>query len=158
MKATSVKSPKLKQVQRMNITIRIIALATLIAPLTLVAESAAKTPPLRETVTPVFQHEIPNVPGKSLISVVVNYAPGASSDSHSHAASAFIYVYVLAGEIRSQVDDAPAKVYKAGETFYEMPGAKHRVSENASTQHPASILATFVVDSDDHALTVPDKQ
>ena len=137
---------------------RIIALAILFAPLTLFADSVASTPALRETVTPVFQHEIPNIPGKSLISVVVNYAPGATSVSHSHAASAFIYVYVLAGEIRSQVDNAPAKVYRAGETFYEVPGAKHRVSENASTQHPASILATFVVDSKDHALTVPDTQ
>ena len=144
------------QMQRMNPVLRMIAIALLVAPLALFAESAAAAPPLRETVTPVFQHEIPNVPGKSLISVVVNYAPGASSVSHSHAASAFIYVYVLTGEIRSQVDDAPAKVYKAGETFFEVPGAKHRVSENASSESPASILATFVVDSNDHALTTPE--
>ncbi len=146
------------QIQRTNFVIRLIALASLIAPLTLFAESAANTPPLQETVTPVFEHEIPNVPGKNLISVVVNHAPGASSISHSHAASAFIYVYVLSGEIRSQVDGAPAKIYKAGETFYEVPGAKHRISENASMQNPARMLATFVVDSSDHALTVPDKQ
>ena len=122
---------------------------------TVLADSAN---PQRETVTPVFQHEIPNIPGKSLISVVVNYAPGASSVSHSHAASAFIYVYVLAGEIRSQVGDASAKVYKAGESFFEEPGEKHRVSENASTQNPASLLATFVVDSNETALTTPDEQ
>ena len=137
--------------------IRTIALAILITPLTLFADSGVETTPLRETVTPVVQHEIPNIPGKSVMSFVVNYAPGAASVSHSHAASAFIYVYVLSGEIRSQVDDAPAKIYRAGETFFEAPGAKHRVSENASTEHPASILATFVVDSSDHALTVSEQ-
>ncbi len=135
-----------------------IALAALIVPLMSLAAMADSPTPQRETVTPVFQHEIPNIPGKSLISVVVNYAPGASSVSHSHAASAFIYVYVLAGEIRSQVGDAPPKVYQAGESFFEEPGDKHRVSENASTQNPASLLATFVVDSNESALTTPDKQ
>jgi quercetin dioxygenase-like cupin family protein len=134
-----------------------IALAALIAPLMSFAAVADSPPPQRETITPVFQHAIPNIPGKSLISVVVNYAPGASSVSHSHAASAFIYVYVLTGEIRSQVGDAPAKVYKAGESFFEEPGEKHRVSENASTQHPASLLATFVVDSTERELTTSDK-
>jgi quercetin dioxygenase-like cupin family protein len=135
-----------------------IALAALIAPLISFAVVAEPPPPLRETVTPVFQQEISNIPGKSLVSVVVNYAPGASSVSHRHAASAFIYVYVLTGEIRSQVGDAPAKVYKAGETFFEKPGERHRVSENASTQHPASLLATIVVDSNERELTTPDKQ
>ena len=41
--------------------------------------------------------------------------------SHHHAASAFIYAYVLSGAIRSQVGDDPAKVYHAGEGFYENP-------------------------------------
>lgn len=31
-----------------------------------------------ETVTPNFQHAIPNIPGKSLTAVVVDYAPGAA--------------------------------------------------------------------------------
>jgi quercetin dioxygenase-like cupin family protein len=63
---------------------------------------------------------------------------------------------VLSGAIRSQVDDAPAKVYGVGESFYEMPGAHHRISENASDREPASLLAVFVVDSNDKPLTTPD--
>ncbi len=133
-------------------------LAALCAPLMSFAVLADSATPQRETITPVFRHEISNIPGKSLLSVVVNYAPGASSVSHSHAASAFIYVYVLTGEIRSQVGDAPPKVYRAGESFFEEPGEKHRVSENASTSNPASLLTTFVVDSNETALTTPDKQ
>jgi quercetin dioxygenase-like cupin family protein len=74
-----------------------------------------------------------------------------------HAASAFIYAYVLSGAIRSQAGDDPAKVYHAGEGFYETPGAHHRISENASDKEPASMLAVFVVDSKDDPLTTPDK-
>jgi quercetin dioxygenase-like cupin family protein len=109
-----------------------------------------------EQVKPAFQHALPNVAGKSLIAVVVNYPPGAKSPAHHHAPSAFIYAYVLSGAIRSQVDDAPAKIYQVGESFYEMPGSHHRVSENASDHEPASLLAVFVVDSNDKALTTPD--
>src|SRR5262249_53704203 len=76
-----------------------------------------------ETVTPHFEHAIPNIPGKSLIALVVDYAPGGASPSHTHAKSAFIFGYVLSGEIESQVNDGPRKVYRAGESFYETPGS-----------------------------------
>ena len=106
--------------------------------------------------TPAFKSAIPNVPGKSLIAVIVDYPPGGKSTSHRHAASAFIYVHVIAGAVRSQVDDQPVKVYKAGEGFSENPGAHHRVSENASATEPAKLLAVFVVDASETTLTVPD--
>jgi quercetin dioxygenase-like cupin family protein len=109
-----------------------------------------------EQVNPVFKRLIPNVEGKSMVAVVVSYPPGAKSPAHHHARSAFIYAYVLSGAIRSQVDDEPAKVYRAGEGFYEVPGSYHRISENASDTKPASLLAVFVVDSNDDPLTTPD--
>jgi quercetin dioxygenase-like cupin family protein len=111
-----------------------------------------------EQVKPVFQHVLPNAEGKSMVAVVVTYPPGAKSAAHHHARSAFIYAYVLTGAIRSQVGDEPAKVYKAGESFYEMPGSHHRISENASDKEPASLLAVFVVDSKDQPLTIPDQK
>jgi quercetin dioxygenase-like cupin family protein len=111
-----------------------------------------------EQVKPVFQHVLPNAEGKSMVAVVVTYPPGAKSAAHHHARSAFIYAYVLTGAIRSQVGDEPAKVYKAGESFYEMPGSHHRISENASDKEPASLLAVFVVDSKDQPLTMPDQK
>jgi quercetin dioxygenase-like cupin family protein len=107
---------------------------------------------------PVFEHIIPNAEGKSMIAVVVTYPPGAKSPAHHHARSAFIYAYVLSGAIRSQVDDQPAKVYRVGEGFNEMPGSHHRISENASDKDPASLLAIFVVDSTDKPLTIPDQK
>lgn len=111
-----------------------------------------------EDVKPVFKHVIPNVEGKSMVAVVVTYPPGAKSPAHHHAHSAFIYAYVLSGALRSQVGDEPAKLYHAGEGFYEVPGSHHRISENASDKEPASLLAVFVVDSNDNPLTVPDRK
>ena len=105
----------------------------------------------------VFERAIPNIPGKSVVALVVSYAPGGKSSSHRHAGSAFIYAHVLSGAIRSQVNDGPAKVYGVGEGWYEDPGAHHRVSENASDREPASLLAVFVVDSNDKPLTTSDK-
>src|SRR5215475_3575999 len=111
-----------------------------------------------EQVKPVFEHVIPNAQGKSMVAVVVSYPPGGKSPAHHHAQSAFIYAYVLSGAIRSQVGDEPAKVYRAVEGFYEMPGAYHRISENASDKEPASLVAVFVVDSKDKPLTTPDQK
>lgn len=111
-----------------------------------------------EQVKPVFEHILPNAEGKSMIAVVVTYPPGAKSPAHHHARSAFIYGYVLSGAIRSQVDNQPAKVYKVGESFYELPGSHHRISENASDSHTASLLAIFVVDSKHQPLTTPDQK
>jgi quercetin dioxygenase-like cupin family protein len=111
-----------------------------------------------ETVTPRFEQAIPNVPGKSMIAVVVDYAPGGASPSHVHAKSAFIFGYVLSGDIESQVNDGPKRVYHAGESFYETPGARHPISRNASKTEPAKLLAVFVVDSNDKPLTTPVKE
>jgi quercetin dioxygenase-like cupin family protein len=56
-------------------------------------------------VTLVYQHELLNVPGKSVKGVLVEYGPGGYSPGHTHAKSAFIYATVLEGAIRSQVND-----------------------------------------------------
>jgi quercetin dioxygenase-like cupin family protein len=110
-----------------------------------------------EQVKTVFEHVLPNVNGKSMVAVVVTYPPGAKSPAHHHARSAFVYAYVLSGTIRSQVDDAPPRIYHVGEGFFEMPGSHHRISESASDLEPASLLAVFVVDSNDKVLTTPDQ-
>ncbi|KDD25587.1 Uncharacterised protein [Bordetella bronchiseptica] len=49
----------------------------------------------------------------------------------------------------------PARVYRAGQSWSEPPGASHSISRNASRTEPARLLAVFVVDSGDKALTVP---
>lgn len=106
-------------------------------------------------VTVVYDHVLPNVPGKSIKGILVEYGPGGFSPAHTHAKSAFIYATVLEGEITSQVNNESRKTYKAGESFSEMPGDIHAVSENASKTKPARLLAVFVVDSDEKDLTTP---
>jgi quercetin dioxygenase-like cupin family protein len=108
-----------------------------------------------EKVIPAVRQALPNIPGKSLISVLVDYAPGAASRPHVHAKSAFIYAYVLSGAIESRIDDGPVQVLHAGESFYEPPGARHVVSRNASKTEPARLLAVFVLDTGDTPLTTP---
>lgn len=106
-------------------------------------------------VTVVYQHELPNCPGKSIKSVLVEYGPGGSSPAHTHAKSAFIYATVLEGAIRSQVNDGPVTTYKVGESFSELPGDRHVVSANASETKPAKLLAVFVVNTNETELTIP---
>ena len=106
-------------------------------------------------VTLVYEHELPNVPGKSIKGVLVEYGPGGFSEGHTHPDSSFIYATVLEGAIRSQVNDGPVTVYRAGESFSEMPGDRHGVSENDSKTAPAKLLAVFVLDSDEKELTTP---
>jgi quercetin dioxygenase-like cupin family protein len=136
------------------------AMRTLPVPLLAAAITLGASPAIaqeRDQVRLVFERALPNVQGKRIVAVVVSYPPGGKSLAHRHAASAFIYAYVVSGAIRSQIDDDPAKVYQAGEGFYEVPGSHHRVSENASETEPASLLAVFVLDSKGDPLTTPDR-
>jgi len=68
---------------------------------------------------PVFSEKLPNVPGKTLTGVLVKYAAGAKSPSHAHAGS--VFAYVLSGKVRSENSvTGPARVYEAGEGFFEL--------------------------------------
>jgi quercetin dioxygenase-like cupin family protein len=89
--------------------------------------------------------------------VEVVYAPGEASPSHTHAKSAFIYAYVISGAIESKVNDGETRIYRAGESWSEPPGATHSISHNASKTEPAKLLAVFVLDTNDTALTTPIK-
>jgi quercetin dioxygenase-like cupin family protein len=110
-------------------------------------------PPPDGKVTLAFDHALPNAPGKSIKSVIVDYPPGGATPAHTHAKSAFIYAVVLQGAIRSQVNDGPEKTYRTGESFFELPGDLHAVSANASKTHPARLLAVFIVDTNETVLT-----
>lgn len=108
-----------------------------------------------DIVKPNFAQTIPNLPGKSLVAVEVEYPPGGASVAHVHAKSAFIYAYVVSGAVESRVNDGAMRVYRAGESWSEPPGASHPVSRNASNTESAKLLAIFVVDTNDKELTTP---
>ena len=108
-----------------------------------------------DKVTIIYDHPLPNVPGKSLKGVMVEYEPGGTSPGHTHPNSAFIWATVLEGAINSQVNGGPVTTYRAGESFSEFPGDRHGVSENASKTERARLLAVFVVDINETELTTP---
>lgn len=128
---------------------------SMLLPGVLVATAAPAHDLSGDKVSLVYDQQLPNVPGKSMRVVLVEYAPGASSPAHTHPTSAFIYARVLAGAIRSKVNDGPITTYRAGEGFAEFPGDRHGVSENASATEPARLLAVFVVDTAETDLVKP---
>jgi quercetin dioxygenase-like cupin family protein len=94
-----------------------------------------------ERVTPVL--DFPGREGLTVQAVRVDYEPGGFSGTHRHPAGA--YVYVIDGSVMFGLDDREPVLLKAGQSFYEPPGAVHSVSRNASEQLPASLIAFFVL-------------
>ncbi|MCP1418291.1 quercetin dioxygenase-like cupin family protein [Pseudomonas laurylsulfativorans] len=131
-------------------------MAAVFAVLSISAASAAEPPSGKVTV--VFDRPIPNIPGKSMRGVVVEYGPGAASPAHTHPKTAFIYATVLEGSFRIKVKGEPEKIYTVGENFVEEPGSVHLVSANASDTQPARLLAVFVLDTEETVLVTPIKQ
>ena len=135
--------------------IRQLLCAGALAVVSLTAASAQDASGDKRKVTLVYDQVLPNVPGKSIRGVLVEYEPGGSSPAHTHPSSAFIYATVLEGAIRSQVNDGPVITYRAGESWSENPGDRHRVSANASDTEPARLLAVFVVDTSEKEIVYP---
>lgn len=93
-------------------------------------------------VMPVMMKELADVPGKEVVVVTVEYAPGGADEVHRHNADAI--VYVLEGSVIEQVKGGKPDTLTAGETFFEGPEDIHIVGRNASKTQPAKILAILV--------------
>jgi len=90
----------------------------------------------------VFKHDLPavNLDGWEVTVSHVPYPPGRVGTAHKHAG--FVLAYVVEGAVVAKVSgQGPERVYKAGEMFFEQPGATHEVSKNASQTEPAKLLA-----------------
>ena len=85
--------------------------------------------------------------------VEVTIEPGQAGDSHRHPGPAF--GYVLEGEYEWAIDDQPARVLKAGETFYEPAGCLHRVSRNPGKTR-TRVLAWVLHPRDARDLVIPE--
>ena len=106
-------------------------------------------------VTPVMTKELADIPGKEILVLTVEYAPGGTDMVHRHNADAT--VYVLEGTVIEQVKGGKPDTLTAGETFFEGPDDIHIVGRNASKTQPARILAILVKKKGAPAL-VPVKQ
>jgi quercetin dioxygenase-like cupin family protein len=144
-------NPSFTKVQCIAVGAVLVVVSALVA----VATSGANGQEVGVEVKPVRVEKLANAPGKTLTVVTVNYALGGKSGAHHHAGS--VFAYVLSGAIRSENSaTGPVRVYEAGESFFEPPGSRHLVSENASATEPASMLVIFVAD-DGAQLTTFDK-
>jgi quercetin dioxygenase-like cupin family protein len=74
--------------------------------------------------------------------LTVHYKPGTKSAGHTHPGP--VFAYVLDGAVESQIDGEAPVVYRAGQSWYEAPGARHVASRNASKTRPATLLVWMI--------------
>ena len=121
-----------------------------------VGMTAARHDEGHEAVRPLAVREIAEkLDGKetSATAVVVTFEPGQAGAPHRHPGPAF--GYVLEGEYEWAIDDQPAKVLKAGETFYEPGGCLHRISRNPG-KAKTRVLAWVLHPRDAKDLVIPE--
>jgi quercetin dioxygenase-like cupin family protein len=107
------------------------------------------------TVKPPSCEKLPNVPGHSITTALVEFPPNAYTPRHRHPGS--VTAFVLSGTLRSQLEGGPVGTFAKGQTWFEPPGAVHLFAENASATEPAQLLAIFVAEDDCGPLTIFDQ-
>jgi quercetin dioxygenase-like cupin family protein len=93
-------------------------------------------------VTPLMSKNLPDLPGKEGLMLLVEYPPGSADPVHRHYADAFLYV--LEGTIVMQVKGGKEVTLSAGQTFYEGPDDIHTVGRNASSTKPAKFVVVLL--------------
>ena len=88
--------------------------------------------------------DLPESPGKEMLMITVEHAPGGSSPVHRHNAHAM--VNVLEGSVVMQVKGGKQVTLTAGQSFYEGPDDVHVVDRNASPTKPAKFLVVLIKD------------
>ncbi len=103
--------------------------------------ASAGQPPTQSTLTEIFTHDLPNLTmnGWEVHVNWVDYPPGRVGARHKHPG--FTLAYVLEGAVVTKITGQAEQTYKAGQMFYEPPGAIHEVSTNASKTDRARLLA-----------------
>lgn len=96
---------------------------------------------------------LPNVPGKSVTTVMVDFPPMAYSPAHRHPGS--VTAIVLEGTVRSQLAGGPVGDYGPGQTFFEPPRTLHMFAENPDPVKPARLVAVFVAEENCGPLVLP---
>ena len=117
--------------------------------LCLMTGTAMAQPP---KVTSLMSKDLPETPGKEVLMITVEHAPGGSSPSHRHNAHAV--VYVLEGSVVMQLKGGQQVTLTEGQTFYEGPNDVHTVDRNASSTKPAKFLV-FIIKTKGAPVLVP---
>ena len=101
-------------------------------------------------VTTLMTKDLPENPGKELLMITVEHAPGGSSPVHRHNAHAM--VYMLEGSVVMQLKGGKEVTLHPGESFYEGPDDVHLVDRNASKTAPAKFVVVLIKDKGAPAL------
>jgi quercetin dioxygenase-like cupin family protein len=123
------------------------SLSILAAAPTLAHGPAGHARPGEEKITLLQQQVLKDAPGKQVLMVTVDYAPGQESTPHVHPGS--VFAYVLQGEVVSQLAGKGEVKYRVGESWYEPPEVPHLVSRNASPTKPARLLVLLITGEND---------
>jgi quercetin dioxygenase-like cupin family protein len=124
-------------------TIKLLALL----PLCLVSGTAMTQEP---KVASLMSKDLAEHPGREVLMITVEHAPGGWSASHRHNAHAF--VYVLEGSVLMQLKGGQQVTLTPGQTFYEGPDDLHVIDRNASATDPAKFLVFLIKDKGAPAL------
>ena len=101
-------------------------------------------------VASLMSKDLKEFPGKELLMITVEHAPGGSSAIHRHNAHAMLYV--LEGSVVQQVKGGKEVTLTPGQTFYEGPDDIHVVDRNASKTQPAKFVVFLIKDKGAPAL------
>ena len=101
-------------------------------------------------VTSLMSKDLKDFPGKELLMITTEHAPGGSTPIHRHNAHAM--VYVLEGSVVMQVKGGKEVTLTPGQTFYEGPDDIHIVDRNASKTQPAKFVVFLIKDKGAPAL------
>jgi quercetin dioxygenase-like cupin family protein len=93
-------------------------------------------------IAPLMKKDLPDIPGKEMLMITVEYPPGYSGDVHRHDAHSIIYV--LEGSVVMQVRGGKEVTLQKGQTFYEGPSDVHTVGRNASPTQPAKLVVVLL--------------
>jgi quercetin dioxygenase-like cupin family protein len=101
-------------------------------------------------VASLMSKDLKEFPGKELLMITVEHAPGGSTPIHRHNAHAMLYV--LEGSVVQQVKGGKEVTLTPGQTFYEGPNDVHVVDRNASKTQPAKFVVFLIKDKGAPAL------
>ena len=102
-------------------TIRIIALAALVVASGLALHAAqVQQPGIKRT--DLLRQDL-SVPGREIVQVRVDFAPGVEFGKHSHPGEEI--AYVLEGSLEYEVEGKPPVTLKAGEVLFIPAGTIH---------------------------------
>jgi quercetin dioxygenase-like cupin family protein len=101
-------------------------------------------------VASLMSKDLKEFPGKELLMITVEHAPGGSTPIHRHNAHAMLYV--LEGSVVQQVKGGKEVTLTPGQTFYEGPDDIHVVDRNASKTQPAKFVVFLIKDKGAPAL------